>query len=141
MRPVFIDTNIPLYAAGKEHKNKASCAEVIMRIADGKIRAVSSVEVLQEILYVYSHTIERAKGMEIFQDFKNILEDIFPITIKEINLAADLLERYKKIEARDALHAAVMILNGVTEICSTDSHFDDIEDIKRIDPVDLINET
>jgi predicted nucleic acid-binding protein len=138
MKPFFVDTNIPVYAAGKEHKNKVPCSEIIIRIADGRIRAVSSVEVLQEILHIYSQTKEQGKGIKIFQDFRSILEHIFPITIKEINLAGELLEKHKDISARDALHASVMILNGIAEICSTDGDFDKIEGIKRIDPAELI---
>ncbi len=138
MKQVFIDTNIPIYAAGKPHKHKQPCAEVIMDMAKGEIRAVSSTEVLQEILHRHCLTKERAKGLRMLQEFRELLSDIFPVTIKEINLAATLIEKHINIEARDAIHIATMLINDIKLICSTDKHFDGIPGIKRIDPGELI---
>lgn len=136
MKPVFIDTNIPIYAGGKPHPNKKPCAQVIMAIAKGEIRAVSSAEVLQEILHRHSQTRERAKGIKMLHEFRELLSDIFPVTIKEVNMAATFLEKYPNIEARDAIHIATMLTNDIKLILSTDKHLDDIQGIKRIDPID-----
>ena len=138
MKPVFIDTNIPIYAAGKAHKHKQPCAEVIMAMAKGEIRAVSSTEVLQEILHRHCLTKERAKGLKMLQEFRELLSDIFPETIKEINLAATLVEKHINLEARDAIHIATMLINDIKLICATDKHFDGIPGIKRIGPGELI---
>ena len=136
MKPVFVDTNIPIYAGGKPHPNKKPCANVIMAMAKGEIQAVSSAEVLQEILHRHSQTKERAKGIKMLHEFSELLSDIFPVTIKEVNLAATFLEKYPNIEARDAIHIATMLTNDIKLILSTDKHFDDIQRIKRIDPTD-----
>jgi len=39
--------------------------------------------------------------------------------------------------ARDLIHAAVMLTNGIECIISTDAHFDLIKEVKRLDPVKL----
>lgn len=136
MKPVFIDTNIPIYAGGKPHPNKEPCANVIMAIAKGEIQAVSSAEVLQEILHRHCLTKERAKGIKMLHEFRELLSDIFPVTIKEVNMAATFLEKYPDIEARDAIHIATMLTNDIKLILSTDKHLDDIQGVKRIDPID-----
>ena len=137
MKPVFIDTNIPIYAAGKAHKNKQPCAQVVMAMAKGEIQAVSSTEVLQEILHRHCLTRERAKGLTMFHEFRELLSDILPVTIKEVSLAATLIKKYANIEARDAIHIATMLSNDIKFICSTDKHFDNIDGIKRMEPEEL----
>lgn len=48
---VFLDTNIPMYASGKEHKYKKSCQDIILSVASGRLTAYTDVEVFQEILH------------------------------------------------------------------------------------------
>jgi len=62
---------------------------------------------------------------------------MFPVATDDVDLALKLLQRYENIQPRDAIHAAIMLNNGLTTIYSTDSHFDEIKGIKRIDPIDL----
>jgi len=38
--PVFLDVNIPMYAAGRPHEYKESCAWIMGEIAQGRITAV-----------------------------------------------------------------------------------------------------
>ena len=47
-------------------------------------------------------------------------------------------EKYPQITPRDWLHLAVMLNNGITEIISADSHFDDIEGVTRLDPREFV---
>jgi len=51
MKPVFIDTNIPMYAAGTPHPLRDPCQAIIRAVAEGKLEAVTDAEVLQEIRY------------------------------------------------------------------------------------------
>jgi predicted nucleic acid-binding protein len=44
------------------------------------------------------------------------------------------LETSPTIQTRDAFLAAVMLNHGLREIISTDSHFDRIPAIRRVDP-------
>ena len=50
---VYIDSNIPMYAAGLEHPNKEPSIKILESVSSGKVIGVSSTEVLQEILYSY----------------------------------------------------------------------------------------
>jgi predicted nucleic acid-binding protein len=47
-------------------------------------------------------------------------------------LAADLLDRYPRISTRDAVHAATMLNNGLSKIVTSDDHFDEIQEIRRL---------
>ena len=54
MNPVvFIDANVPTYAAGRDHPYKEPCARILRVLADDLQSFVSNSEVLQEIMYRY----------------------------------------------------------------------------------------
>jgi predicted nucleic acid-binding protein len=46
----------------------------------------------------------------------------------------DLMARYPDLQARDLVHVATCIHEGITEIVSTDRGFDQVAEIRRIDP-------
>ncbi len=48
---VFIDANIPMYAAGKPSPYKDKCRDILAGIVAGSLAAVTDAEVFQEILY------------------------------------------------------------------------------------------
>ena len=133
----FIDANIIMYTVGKEHKYKGPCSLLVRRIAEKNIVVASDTEVLQEILYRYWLIRKFERARETYSDFKSLVSLMFPVTIDDVNLALELLESYQNIQPRDAIHAAVMLNNGLTRIYSTDAHFDEIKGIERIDPIDF----
>lgn len=63
---VFIDTAIPLYAAGREHPLKAGCVNILLSVAKAELDAYTDTEVFQEILYRYFSMGKRAIGLQIF---------------------------------------------------------------------------
>ncbi|MDR5695919.1 MAG: type II toxin-antitoxin system VapC family toxin [Armatimonadota bacterium] len=77
MSPVFIDTNIPMYAAGTPHPLREPARRVILAIANGQLDAVTDSEVFQEILYRYLHIGEREKGLSVFDNFTGSWWDAF----------------------------------------------------------------
>jgi predicted nucleic acid-binding protein len=66
---------------------------------------------------------------------KTICSQIYPVTIEETGLALELLLNNPSIGTRDAIHAATMMNHGINRILSTDSHFDSIAGIERVQPV------
>lgn len=134
---IFIDANIVMYAVGRPHKYKEACARIIVGISEGKIPAVTDSEILQEILYRYWYIRELEKGLQVFEDFQNLVPKIFPIGREDLVESAQILRKNIPISPRDALHAAVMKKNGVNSILSTDTHFDLILGIQRKDPLTI----
>jgi len=73
---------------------------------------------------------------------ENLLElipNIYPITPDDAGIAIQLFEQYgpQGTTARDVIHVAVMKNHGMTQIISTDRHFDQIDGIVRLDPLPL----
>lgn len=132
----FLDANIFMYAAGREHSLKAPCVAILRRVAQEQIEAVTNAEVLQEILYRYSAINEHQRGIHLARlAVDQVAGEVLPVTLADMQRALDLFAGYgTKIRSRDAVHAATMLNNDLTHLFSTDSHFDVIEGITRVDP-------
>ncbi|GAG65230.1 unnamed protein product, partial [marine sediment metagenome] len=90
---VFIDANIPMYAAGQEHPNKVPSIKILESVSEGKIIGVTSTEVLQEILYRYRAINLLKKGLKVFNDFLQIVDDALPINFQIMCETRDILEK------------------------------------------------
>lgn len=131
---VFVDSNIPMYVAGREHPFKEPSRSFLRKVALGEVTAASDVEVLQEILCRYYHTGEIEKGFRVFDVFIQTIPHIHTVTLGDLLTARQLLSTHPTIKPRDAIHAAVMLRVGVKTIVSYDHHFDDLEGIRRLEP-------
>ncbi len=123
-----------MYAAGAEHPLKQASVAILEAIAQGRLRAVTNVEVVQEMLHQYTALKQRAKAVEVARLFLQIVPEALPITKANLLLALDLHVRYPALTARDTIHLAVMQQHEQTHIASADRHFDNLSGIIRLDP-------
>ena len=131
---VFVDANVPMYAAGRDHAFKAPSAEFMLAVARRRVEAVSDVEVLQEILHRYAAVRRPSVGFVVFESFVSAMPFIHPVVIDDLGECRAILARHGDIRPRDAIHAAVMYRIGVRTIVSYDRHFDSIAGIDRVTP-------
>lgn len=130
---VFIDSNIPMYVAGKEHPHREPARRFLARVQKGEIEGCTSTEVLQEILYRYSALRRVDLAREVYDLFVEICPEVFGVTLADTDRALDLLTAADGISARDAIHAAVMLNHAVELMASFDSGFDRISGVRRLD--------
>ena len=130
---VFIDSNIPMYVAGAEHPNRQPALRFMERVRAREVEACTSTEVLQEILYRY-HALGRLDlAAKVYDFFVALVPVVLPVTLADTDLARDLLVSTGGISARDAVHAAVMINNGVERVATFDRGFDRVGRVGRIE--------
>ena len=108
---------------------------IVSRHENGTIQSATSSEVLQEILHRYLSLQRSAQAIQVTQDFIIIVPRVLPVTLVNIERALELTARYPDLSARDLIRAAVMLNHDITQILSADVHFDQIEEIERIDPI------
>ncbi len=133
---VFVDANIPMYAAGKDSPYKEPCRRVLAQIAAGQLDAVTDAEVFQEILYRYYHIKQLEVGRRIFTEFATLIDLVLPVRPEDLFETERLTRQYADIPPRDLLHAAVMCNNDIKIIVSADRDFDRLEDIERWEPLE-----
>lgn len=137
--PIFLDVNVPMYAAGKAHPYKESCVWILVEIANGRLDAVIDVEIIQEVLYRYGAIQQWQVGVQMAENLLDLVPVVLPVTTQDMKKAIALFTQYAPtgVKARDVLHTAVMHNHQLTHIISTDKHFDHIDGITRLDPQTL----
>ncbi len=137
MGSVFIDANIPIYAAGTPHPLTAPCRAIILAIPRAASPVVTSSEVLQELLHHYLGRRRPDLATVIIQDFDRVLDGRIEAITREDILRAAEYSLEPRISSRDRVHLAVMERIGVTDIISSDRGFDDAPGVRRLDPLTL----
>jgi uncharacterized protein len=130
---VFIDSNIPMYVAGREHPHREPSRRLLAKVERGEIEGCTSVEVLQEILYRYSALRRLDLAREVYELFVQVCTVVLVVTLADTDRARDLLSDAQGTSARDAIHAAVMLNHDVEWIASFDGGFDRVPGIRRIE--------
>jgi len=134
---MLVDANVVFYATGGPHPYRGASSQILQDAAHGTLDANVDVEVFQEVLHAYSLRGERKRGLSTFDDLLLTFPAPIPIEKEDIIGARVLMERYVRLSARDCIHAAVVLNHGLEAIISADRAFDEITEIKRLDPLEL----
>ena len=131
----FLDTNVPIYAAGRPHPLKEPCAQILLLVAEHPQAFVTDAEVLQELLHRYLALRLWPQGREVFRRFTELMrERVEPVQADDVERAAGLADAHPELGGRDLLHAAVMQRLGLRRMISTDTGFDRLTEVERLDP-------
>jgi predicted nucleic acid-binding protein len=128
---VFIDSNIPMYVAGRDHPLRDPARRFLARVQTGEVEGCTSTEVLQEILYRYVGLRRKDLAVEVYDLFVRLCSAVFPVTLADTDRARDLVRGGVEASVRDAVHAAVMLNNDIQSIASFDRGFDQIPGVER----------
>lgn len=134
---LYVDSNVFLYpiiydeeAVVEVKKSKG----FLVKMALGKVEAYTSSLTWDEVTWV----IRKLFGIEVsihegkkFLGFPNLR--VLGVRRSTVFNAQELVERYG-VKPRDAIHAAVALENKIKTIVSYDDDFDEIDEIRRIEP-------
>lgn len=128
---IFVDSNIPMYVAGREHPHRSSAHRFLERARAGDVDICTSTEVLQEILYRYSALKRFDLAGGVYDLFVQLCPVVLPVTLADTDRARRLVTDTEGISVRDAIHAAVMLNHDIGDIATFDQGFDSIAGIRR----------
>lgn len=134
---IFIDTSVIMYANGADHEFRASCARIMSGIGDGEVPAVTSVEVVQEILHRFLSIRQPALGIDIANLTLDVFAPVVPVTHAVMRRVPELAERYPDLQARDLVHLATCVHEGISDIVTADRGFDAVHELRRRDPLEF----
>ena len=128
---IFVDSNIPMYLVGAPHPNKETARHLVERaIVDGK-RLVTDAEVLQEILHRYV-AIDRRDAIGRRSPSATLSPaTVLPVELPDVQRARSLLST-PRLQARDAIHIAVMQRHDIDSVLSFDRAFDEVPGLTRL---------
>jgi predicted nucleic acid-binding protein len=133
----FVDTAVLMYAAGGQHPLRAPSQRVLERVEAGELDAVISVEVVQEIVHRYLAIRRPDLAVTGATAAMDLFAPVLPLTHAVIRRIPALARDYPMLAARDLVHVATCLHEGIAEIISPDRGFDAVAGLRRIDPADL----
>ena len=139
LQATFIDANIPIYAAGRDHPYREPCIHVLAAVNENPDGFVTDAEVFQEIMHHYRRTRRWDVGQKAVESFAAMMHGrVSPVTIDDALAAGRLANEHQGLSTRDLLHLAVMHRLGVTRIVTADADFDRVPSIIRLDPTEVM---
>jgi predicted nucleic acid-binding protein len=130
---IFVDSNIPMYVAGRDHPLREPARRFLTRARAGELEICTSTEVLQEILYRYSALKRLDLAGSVYDLFVQLCPTVLSVTLADTDRAKALLLGSPGVSVRDVLHAAVMLNHDLHEIATFDAGFDAIAGVTRVD--------
>jgi predicted nucleic acid-binding protein len=128
---IFIDSNIPMYLVGASHPNKEAARRRLEQAIIDRERLVTDAEVFQEILHRYVGIDRRDAIGPAFDVLIGVVDAVLPIELDDVHRARKLLSE-PRLQARDAIHVAVMQRHGIDEILTFDRAFDGVPGLTRL---------
>ena len=107
---------------------------ILDAVGDRAIDAVTSAEVVQEIVLRYLAIGRADGGLALAERALDLFAPVLPITHALMRRVPELARRYPALAARDLIHVATCIHEGITDIVSTDRGFEAVRELRRIPP-------
>jgi len=134
----FIDANVPIYAAGREHPYREPCIRILAAVNKNPDGFVTDAEVFQEIMHHYRRTQRWDAGQTVVESFAAMMRGrVSPMAIDDVLAAGRLANERQDLSTRDSLHLAVMRHLGVTRVLTADADFSRVPGVIRLDPADF----
>jgi hypothetical protein len=103
---IFVDTNVVMYAVGREHPLRAEARAFFEEALRRKDRLVTSAEVLQELLHAYLPADRLATMDRALELLARSGATFFAVEPEDVLLARSLAGHHPELTARDLLHLA-----------------------------------
>lgn len=132
---ILLDASVAVYAMGGPHPLREPSRALLERASTGRARLYASTEMIQEFVHHrLRKTGDRLLATKNGRDLTAACT-VLAFDREILDLSLDLIERIPTIRGRDAVHAATAIAYGIERIASTDTAFDGIPGITRLDPM------
>jgi uncharacterized protein len=102
---IFVDTNVVMFAVGREHPLQGEAREFFESNLDNAL--CTSAEVLQELIHAYLPVQRMATLDAALTLLERSVPQIFPIEAADVRSARLLIDRHPELGSRDLLHLAV----------------------------------
>lgn len=119
---IFVDTNVFMYAVGREHPLRGPAQQFFERAMSkgARARLCTSAEVLQELLHAYL-PVQRLQTLDsALRLVDGAIDEVWPIEPEDVRLARDLDGAHPSLGARDLLHVASCTRRDVARIKTYD---------------------
>jgi uncharacterized protein len=131
---ILLDTTILVYAKGADHPFRDPCRDLIGAIADRRLEATTTVEVIQEFVHVRARRRDRGDAARLGRDYAELLAPLLTPTVEDLQAGLAIFERDDVLGAFDSVLAACASRVGIEALVSADTAFGGIAEISHVVP-------
>jgi uncharacterized protein len=131
---ILLDTTVLVYAKGHDHPLRDPCRELIAAIAERRVEATTTVEVVREFVHVRARRRGRLDAAALGRDYAELLAPLLSLTADDLGAGLALFERADDLGAFDAVLAAAAARTGASALVSADDDFASIREISHVVP-------
>jgi predicted nucleic acid-binding protein len=131
---ILLDTTVLVYAKGQDHQLRDPCRALIEAIADRRVEATTTVEVIQEFVHVRARRRDRTDAASLGRDYAELLSPLLSPTIDDLNVGLAMFESAETLGPFDAVLAASAARAGLAAVVSADTGFAHVPEITHIVP-------
>jgi len=110
----------------------------LRHVESGRLLAVTSAEVIQEIFHRVTVVDSRERGVQMAEAALDLLAPVLPITHAVMQRVGDLVTRYPHLTAWDLVHVATCAEEGIPAIATPDEGFQSVIELRRVRPDDEV---
>lgn len=133
---ILVDTSVLVHAVGDDHRLQAPSRRLVELVADGTIRATTTVEAVQEFVHVRARRRSRGDAATYGRAYTTLFAPLVEPTPVDLVRGLTLFEQHLDIGAFDAVLAATAerVSGGV--LASADGGFRAVDGLRVLHPAD-----
>ncbi len=134
----YLDSSTLIHAADKNAQFHTECLNILIKCSKGEINAATSLETLEETLYILSKLTNSSTALCITTDLLKMSKIIkYEMNLSIFEHALEIIETTPLKGPKDAINVATMLENKIELIISEDKDYDCVNLIKRIHPKEI----
>lgn len=134
----FLDSTTLIHAIDKNAEYQKECLNVISKAAKGEINASTSLETLEETLFILSKLTSPPTALRVTHDYLKMTKiKKYEMKLTIFEHALEIMEITPLKRPKDAINVATMLEQDIPKIVSEDKEYDKVDLIQRVHPKDL----
>jgi len=118
---IFVDTNVLMYAVGRDHPLRAGAQAFFEAAMDSERNDLcTSAEVLQELLHAYIPVNRWGTLDAALTLVDSCIPSVYAVELEDVRAARVLADSYRNLGARDLIHLALCRRHSISAIKTFD---------------------
>ncbi|MCW3045103.1 MAG: hypothetical protein JWL57_3261 [Actinobacteria bacterium] len=130
---ILVDTTVLVYAVGTDHALRTPCRELLRLVEEGRVRATTTVEVLQEFAHVRARRRSRKDAAAVARSAAIGLSPLVHPEFEDLMDGLELFQTTERLGAFDAVLAA-SARRQRWAIASADAAFEAVQGLRHLNP-------
>jgi predicted nucleic acid-binding protein len=136
---IVVDTTVLVYAVGDAHALREPAQALLSVVAQGRVRATTTPEVIQEFAHVRARRRDRRDATALAAAYADLFSPLLEVGEADLREGLRLFERRGDLGAFDAVLAATALGVGAAGIVSADLAFASVQGLAHhaLDALDV----